>query len=176
MRPCPSLNFLFLLSHRPPCLRVFSYDLSTLWEEVQKRTAEYPPALRSALPRNGSRNTHRRGGSISNLLEGIAGRSNNEFRTPKDGNQVFNLRHSKFLVGHSTFGFRGSNLMRPKPCTGQNTGRESYLLARGASICQGLPEVPDAPSRHHLLRCLRSLLLAAYCSIRLTRRSLAPCI
>ena len=51
---------------------------SGTYEEVQKRTAEYPPALRDALKRNGTRNTHRRGVSISNILEGIAGRSNNE--------------------------------------------------------------------------------------------------
>ena len=66
---------------------------------------EYPPALRGALQRNGSRNTHRYGESISNLCEGIAGRSNAELRTPKGTTQVVKFRHSKFLVRHSIFGF-----------------------------------------------------------------------
>ena len=35
-----------------------------------------------------------------------------------------------------------------------------------------VPLNPDPPSRHHLLRCLRSLLLAAYGSIRLAQSSL----
>jgi len=45
--------------------------------EGQKRTAEYPPALRGALQRNDSRDTRKYGGSSWNL-RGIAGRSNDE--------------------------------------------------------------------------------------------------
>jgi hypothetical protein len=54
------------------------------WEEVQNRTAEYPPALRNASQRKGNCSIYQYGGSNSNLITGLAGRSNNEYRTPKE--------------------------------------------------------------------------------------------
>jgi len=39
-------------------------DFSACWAETQKRTAEYPPALRTALPRNGSRDSRKHSASI----------------------------------------------------------------------------------------------------------------
>ena len=45
-----------------------------------------------------------------------------------------------------------------------------YIISELQRYC------PDPPSGHHLRRCLRSLFPVAYCSIRLTRRSSAPCI
>jgi len=48
-----------------------------------------------------------------------------------------------------------------------------YLISKLQSI---LIFLPWSPSRHRLRRCLRLLLLAAYWSIRLSRRSSAPSI
>ena len=52
-----------------------------------------------------------------------------------------------------------------KNCIGSNLTYSRQLF----SACQLVNLAPDSPSRHHLRRCLRSLLLAAYCSIRFSR-------
>jgi hypothetical protein len=56
---------------------------------------------------------------------------------------------------------------RPIPILGRQSHMDDnqYMYAiQKPSACQQEVHLPDPPSRYHLLRCLRSLLLATYCA------------